>query len=119
MKTKDPVSPFEPSAAKPSPYPRATLLWQAWWLFLGLILASGVSLWTIQTLPSVVDPEWKPVFGPGFGGPRPSTVHWLGVGLFGLALTVGPLVGWWRPIRGLGLGLGLGWIGWAILFWLY
>ncbi len=119
MKNTEPIPPIAAQSSSPTPFARAYILWDAWLLFLGLLFASGVSLWVIQTMPGVVDPAWQPVFGPGLGGPRPSTIRWLGVGLLTLALTIGPLVAWWRPTRALGLGLSLGWLGGAILFWIY
>ncbi len=100
-------------------YPRYRWLVDSALLLVGVIVGSGLGIFAITFVPAVIDPDWVPSFGPGFGGPRPATMKMIGALLVGTGvLTCAPTY-FWRQFRSLGVGFLVATIVWGVFCGLY
>lgn len=107
------------SRADDYPFPRYRWLMESALILIGVIVGSGLGFVTITTLPAVLDPDWVPSFGPGFGGPRPATVRMLGLLLVGIGLTTCVPMFYWRRVRNLAIGFFVAIVGWGVFCCFY
>ena len=107
------------SRADVYPFPRYRWLVESALILIGVIVGSGLGFVTITTLPAVLDPDWVPSFGPGFGGPRPATVRKLGLLLVGIGLAICVPMIYWRRVRNLAIGFFVAIVGWGVFCCLY